>query len=81
MFWDQESSGGEVMASMHPSHVTRYSDSSYYDEVCIHCGNTDVVPGKWGKLAYQCPDEPEQHRIARLLGATTEFVNSTLDNI
>ena len=81
MFWDQELSGVELMSSKHPSHATRSSDSSYYDEVCIHCGHTDRVPGGWGKLADLCPDEPEQHRVARLLGATTEFVNSTLDNI
>lgn len=69
------------MSSKHPSHVTRSSDSSYYDEVCIHCGHTDSVPVGWAKLADLCPNEPEQHRAARLLGATTEFVNSTLDNI
>ena len=73
MFWDQESSGGEIMSSKHPSHVTRSSDSSYYDEVCIHCGHTDVVPGGWGKLADPCSDEPEQHRVARLLEASQYF--------
>lgn len=26
---------------MHPSHRTRYSDSSLYDEVCVLCGATD----------------------------------------
>ena len=26
---------------MHPSHKTRFSDSSLYDEVCIYCGITD----------------------------------------
>jgi hypothetical protein len=81
MFWDQESSGGVIMSRMHPSHVTRSSDSSYYDEVCIHCGDTDIVPGGWGKLSNECPAEPEQHRVARLLGASREFVNSTLEKI
>lgn len=76
MFWDQASSGGEMMSSKHPSHVTRSSDSSYYDEVCIHCNNTDVVWGGWGKLAYPCPNEPEQHRVARLLDAGTVFKSS-----
>lgn len=39
----------------HPSHVTRFSDSSLYDEVCINCGATDNVPGEWGELAKPCP--------------------------
>lgn len=39
----------------HPSHETRFSDSSLYDEKCIHCGATDEVPGGWGRLAYPCP--------------------------
>lgn len=33
-------------------HVTRYSDSSQYDEVCIYCGTTD---GRGSKLAQPCP--------------------------
>ncbi len=78
MFWDQESSGGEIMSGKHPSHVTRYSDSSFYDEVCIHCGSTDRVPGGWGDLAYECAKEPEQHRVARLLQANEDFIKSTL---
>lgn len=36
---------------LHPSHVTRYSDSSLYDEVCVNCGATD----RGGKLAEPCP--------------------------
>jgi hypothetical protein len=32
-------------------HVTRMSDSSLYDEVCIHCGATDAS----GKLNEPCP--------------------------
>lgn len=27
----------------HPSHVTRFSDSSFYDEVCVLCGATDAI--------------------------------------
>ena len=26
------------------NHVTRFSDSSFYDEVCVNCGETD-----WGE--------------------------------
>lgn len=28
------------------SHITRYSDSSYYDEVCVLCGETDSSGGR-----------------------------------
>jgi len=44
--------------SFHPSHVTRYSDSSFYDEICIHCGATDRL-GSWGELAKPCPVKKE----------------------
>jgi len=37
----------------HPSHKTRYSDSSFYDEVCTVCGATDGR-GDYG-LKYPCP--------------------------
>ena len=44
------------MPGKHPSHQTRFSfDASTYDEVCELCGNTDKVPGGWGKLAEPCP--------------------------
>ncbi len=39
----------------HPSHVTRISDASTYDEVCVNCDATDQVPGGWGDLAKPCP--------------------------
>lgn len=35
-------------------HVTRDSDSSFYDEVCVNCGATDTNSGL-GDLAYACP--------------------------
>lgn len=38
----------------HPSHQTRYSDSSLYDEVCVNCGATDVAGNGWGALAKPC---------------------------
>ena len=38
----------------HPSHETRASDASTCDEVCIHCGARDQVPGGWGTLALPC---------------------------
>ena len=33
-------------------HVTRYSDSSLYDERCIHCGGTDASGD--GRLDKRC---------------------------
>ncbi len=40
--------------TLHPSHVTRMSDSSLFDEICTVCGATDRVPGGWGNLAKPC---------------------------
>lgn len=40
----------------HPSHNTRFSDSSMYDEVCTLCGATDVTGGGWGRLAFPCTE-------------------------
>lgn len=74
MFWDQESSDGiEVRLSCHPSHVTRHL---YYDNlICVHCGCKDSV---LGGLSFVCKEEPEQRRMARVLDADPQFLNSTL---
>lgn len=37
----------------HPTHQTRYSDSSMYDEVCTLCGATDARGST--KLDEPCP--------------------------
>ena len=37
-------------------HITRYSDSSLYDEVCMLCGATD---GQAGRLDELCPNKLE----------------------
>jgi len=42
-------------AGCHPSHTTRSSDASSFDEVCTKCGATDIAGGGWGKLAEPCP--------------------------
>jgi len=39
-------------------HITRYSDSSLYDEVCLLCGTTD---GWKGRLDELCPNKLELH--------------------
>jgi len=47
------------MKQLHPSHVTRSSDASTYDVVCVNCGESDIVPGGYGKLADPCPKPVE----------------------
>lgn len=66
--------GGKVM-SKHPSHKTRMSDASTYDEVCVLCGRTDQVPGGWGDLAFPCPKNkewPERDELAMKLAKQQE---------
>lgn len=46
----------EQADTLHPSHVTRISDASSFDEICVNCGATDQVLGGWGKLAEPCPN-------------------------
>jgi len=76
MFWDQEPSDF-VVDSVHTSHVMHYTNETWYDKFCINCGETNQVPKGLSKLVLLCPNEPEQHRIARLLGASDEFIKST----
>lgn len=40
----------------HPSHKTRFSDSSLYDEVCVYCGATDGAGDN--RLREGCPQAP-----------------------
>ncbi len=54
----------KVEDKLHPSHVTRYSDASSFDEICTNCGATDMVPGGWGQLALPCPSVPVKEEIA-----------------
>lgn len=49
----------------HPSHKTRFSDASTFDEICELCGATDEVPGGWGKLAGPCPKAETMPKRAR----------------
>jgi hypothetical protein len=44
------------MSGPHASHVTRFSDASSFDEICVNCGATDEVPGGWGALGNICPE-------------------------
>lgn len=39
---------------LHPTHRTRISDASSFDEICILCGATDIAGGGWGRLAFAC---------------------------
>lgn len=49
------------MAGPHPSHVTRISDASSFDEICVNCGAHDQVPGGWGQLEFPCPNPPAKN--------------------
>lgn len=73
MFWDQELSDDGIDLC-HPSHVLHYTNETWYDKFCIYCGETNQVPNK---LVSLCPNEPDQHRIARLFEASDEFLKST----
>ena len=67
--------GDNAQDRLHPSHVTRSSDAGSFDEICINCLNTDRTD-TWGRLALPCTNEPNEHRIARLLEAGQGFVDS-----
>jgi hypothetical protein len=43
------------MQRVHPSHKTRISDASTFDEICDLCGAHDQVPGGLGDLVHPCP--------------------------
>lgn len=43
------------MQRVHPSHTTRFSDSSLYDEVCTQCGAEDGSAEGSRALALPCP--------------------------
>lgn len=40
---------------LHPSHDTRVSDASSFDEICKNCGRTDSSGGGWAWLRMPCP--------------------------
>jgi len=49
----------ETVEKVHPSHVTRMSDASTFDEICVNCGFHDQVPGGLGDLVKPCPNAPK----------------------
>lgn len=81
MFWDQESSDTKS-TKVHASHIMEVDMINYtHDEYCVSCGRAKFTPGYAGDLSVLCPNEPEQHRIARVLGASDEFIESTLGTL
>lgn len=46
------------MGAMHPSHKTRFSDSSLFDEICVYCLHTDSDRER--RLEKPCPAAPVQ---------------------
>ncbi len=49
---------------VHPTHVTRHSDASTFDEICVLCGNTDTAGT--GQLHMPCPTAGGDRRAALL---------------
>lgn len=45
------------MPGVHPTHETRISDASSFDEICKNCGETDGI-GTFGKLVDPCVAAP-----------------------
>lgn len=52
----------------HPSHELRHSDSSFYDNVCIKCGERDIAGDGWGNLVNPC--KPITHGKIKVGGTT-----------
>ncbi len=46
----------------HPSHKTRVSDASSFDEICVNCGATDITNFGWGRLRMPCPNKNESKK-------------------
>lgn len=65
-----------VSQGCHPSHKTRMSDASSYDEICVNCGATDTTGG-WGALAKPCPATPA---VAAARLSIKEWVEETIKN-
>ncbi len=49
----------------HPTHKTRISDASSFDEICVVCGATDVAGGGWGQLAIPVHRRPQDRGEAK----------------
>lgn len=60
-----ETKGKREGEGIHPSHVTRFSDASTFDEICTICGTTDNPMGlrgvgPLGDLVKPCPGTPKE---------------------
>lgn len=55
----------------HPTHITRLSDSSFYDEICVLCGATDGRTDD--RLERPCPENPLPPEDAALQAALAPF--------
>jgi|GEM_PF-6924590 len=60
--------------SLHPTHRTRISDASTFDEICELCGATDITCGGWGKLAEPCPASEASRRVYDEAAANAKVV-------
>lgn len=63
---------------VHPSHITRFSDSSLYDEKCVNCGATDAYSGTLDRPC-SSPGDPyktEEEYRAAASAAYRDWLNS-----
>lgn len=49
----------------HPTHRTRYSDASTFDQVCVLCGARSITGGGWGDLKFPCSGTAERRQGIR----------------
>lgn len=49
----------------HPTHETRFSDASTFDEICVNCGATDSYGGG---LDSECPS-PKKNVLDKIVEA------------
>lgn len=49
----------DAMCGVHESHSMRYSDSSYFDEICGNCMQPDWCTNENIKLRLPCGGKPE----------------------
>lgn len=65
----------------HASHTTRYSDSSYYDEVCTRCGSTDAPAGGLNKPCPKAADFKKPERFVYVIETMGELSISMIHDL
>jgi hypothetical protein len=57
---------------MHPTHRTRYSDASTFDEICVLCGVTDTSNDQNEPCTYRHVSKPQLDVILSALWKARE---------